>query len=109
MLKSFFIEKFNIITKETLYNEENYNLFTNPTLLVNATYSNKEAIEKLINNSSKDILDTPQKVSQLIFTALQNKNTKLMDYIIEHSKLGPVMINQIKDSILQSIGQKIMI
>jgi hypothetical protein len=100
MLKSFFIDKFNIITKHDLYNEESYNLFTAPTLFVNSVYTNEEAMKKLM---------TIENLPQLIFSALQNKNTKLMDYITEHSKLGPVIINQIKDSILQSIGQQIMI
>lgn len=109
ILKSFFIEKINIIMKNNLYNEEDYNFYTQPTMLVNTIYSNKEAIEKLINNNPiKDILNT-QNVAQLIFSALQSKNTKLMDYIIEHSKLGPVVINQIKDSILKSTGDKMII
>ncbi len=91
LLKNFFIEKFNIITTHELYNEENYDLFTHSTLLANSIYTNEEAIKKLM---------TIENVTQLIFSALHNNNTKLMDYITEHSKYGSAVINQIKDSII---------
>ena len=91
LLKSFFIEKFNIITKHDLYNEDSYDFFTTPTLFVNSVYTNKEAMIKLM------AIDN---LPQLVFSALQNNNTKLMDYITEHSKYGSAVVNQIKDSII---------
>ncbi len=93
LLKSFFIEKFNIITIHDLYNEDSYDFFTTPTLFYNSTYTNEEAMKKLL------AIDN---LPQLVFSALQNNNTKLMDYITEHSKYGSAVVNQIKDSILAS-------
>jgi hypothetical protein len=89
MFKSFFANEFNFISDKLVEGEEQYDLFLNTLIFYNITYSNDEAIKKIIDNEFfKEILHTPG-IEDIISVALKKNNTKLLDYIIQNSELGP--------------------
>ena len=94
MFKSFFSDEFMFISDKLVEDKDQYDLFLNSLLFLNITYSNDEAIKKIIdNNFFKEILHTPE-IAEIISIALKKNNTKLLDYIIENSELGPDNIKE---------------
>ena len=95
MFKSFFANEFNFISDKLVEGEEQYDLFLNTLIFYNITYSNDEAIKKIIDSEFfKEILHTPG-IADIISVALKKNNTKLLDYIIQNSELGPDNIKKI--------------